>query len=616
MKKLFTLFLVLFIAGTAFGQLVDIAHHSPIGFAPSDSNLAYFYDQGARGCWIAENDLDGDGLMEILATDYSNGGRVHVWEMTSPGVIEIVWSSPVVMRDHSSVPRWVRTGDLDGDGVYEIIFPTGLSNDGAIEVWENNGDNSYGDQPVIKLEEDYFVTTIGTDVFRMSRETALVEDVDGDGRDEFITCNYDQNVYILGISGDLPGFATWQIEGGDPSVHPENRFSGGSWWHSFTMDYNGDGAKEIVNHYWNFLGFWSIIPEGADTYTYPTPTAHSRTDHYYEYLANDGEDGTYYMGAVVLDADGDGDDEIGGAIYVGGSSTYNYDISIVNLNSDDEGVYVWDNDPQQFAVIGENLWETIGKTSGSFWGCAAYDFNGNGRDEFLLGGSASYNVMGFEYTGTGDLLDGANWEAEVLFEGAEGQYFYVDYYDSLGVPVDTVYRESPFVSRMFAGADLDNDGNKEAVAVYQSVADSITYSYYSWDPDNSTFLKDSSAKVGSDKGVNLRVLEYGTTGFREVNLTQVTPDDYVLEQNYPNPFNPSTNVRFSIPVEKKISVVVYDMLGKEVRTLIDGETVAKGSYEVEWNGTNNFNQPVASGTYITTLKWGNFSKSIKMQLLK
>ncbi len=616
MKKLFTLFLVLFIAGTAFGQLTDIAHHSPIGFAPSDSNMAYFYDQGARGCWIAEHDLDGDGLQEILATDYSNGGRVHVWEMTSPGVIEIVWSSPVVMRDHSSVPRWVRTGDLDGDGVYEIIFPTGKRNDGAIEVWENDGDNSYGTQPALTLPHDQFQTTIGTDLFRMDRETGLVEDIDGDGKSELIVANEDQKVYIIGVIGTFPGFATWQIEGGDPNVHPENRFSGGSWWHSFTCDYNGDGVREIVNLYWNYLGFWSIIPDGADTYIYPTPTAHARNDHYYEYMADSSVDGTHYMGAVVFDADGDGNEEICGSIYVSNSSDWNYKISLLNLNPDDEGVYVFDNDPKQWDVIGDNLWNIAGNTVGSHWGVSAYDFNDNGRDELLIGGSAGYNVIGYEYKGTGELLDSTNWEASIYFEGAEGQFFTVNYYDSLGVPVDTTYGESPFVSRIFAGADLDNDGNKEAIAVYQSVADSITYSYYSWDPDNSSFMKDSSAKVGSDKGVNLRVLEYGITGFREVNLTQVTPDDYVLEQNYPNPFNPSTNVRFSIPVEKKISVVVYDMLGKEVRTLIDGETVAKGSYEVEWNGTNNFNQPVASGTYITTLKWGNFSKSIKMQLLK
>ncbi|MBU0560794.1 MAG: FlgD immunoglobulin-like domain containing protein, partial [Bacteroidota bacterium] len=89
-----------------------------------------------------------------------------------------------------------------------------------------------------------------------------------------------------------------------------------------------------------------------------------------------------------------------------------------------------------------------------------------------------------------------------------------------------------------------------------------------------------------------------------------------LEQNYPNPFNPTTSIRFSLPISKAISIVVYDMLGNEVKTLIDNEEFSKGSYEVTWDGTNSANQKVASGNYIYTMKYGNFSKSVKMTFLK
>jgi flagellar hook assembly protein FlgD len=53
-------------------------------------------------------------------------------------------------------------------------------------------------------------------------------------------------------------------------------------------------------------------------------------------------------------------------------------------------------------------------------------------------------------------------------------------------------------------------------------------------------------------------------------------------------------------MNKNITMKVYDILGNEIKTLVNGD-VAKGSYEVTWDGTNNFNQPVASGTYITVL---------------
>ncbi|MBK7258381.1 MAG: T9SS type A sorting domain-containing protein [Ignavibacteriae bacterium] len=90
----------------------------------------------------------------------------------------------------------------------------------------------------------------------------------------------------------------------------------------------------------------------------------------------------------------------------------------------------------------------------------------------------------------------------------------------------------------------------------------------------------------------------------------------MLEANYPNPFNPSTMIRFSLPAENKISLVVYDMLGREVKTLIGSQEMAKGAYQQEWDGTNNAGQGVASGSYVYTLKFGNFSKSQKMMLVR
>ena len=73
-----------------------------------------------------------------------------------------------------------------------------------------------------------------------------------------------------------------------PRVNPENGFSGGSWWHSLPADIDGDGKKEIVNHYWNFYGFWSIDVKGPDSYRYPTPGVDTLTNpkaknFYHEY---------------------------------------------------------------------------------------------------------------------------------------------------------------------------------------------------------------------------------------------------------------------------------------------------------------------------------------------
>lgn len=73
--------------------------------------------------------------------------------------------------------------------------------------------------------------------------------------------------------------------------------------------------------------------------------------------------------------------------------------------------------------------------------------------------------------------------------------------------------------------------------------------------------------------------------------------DFSLDQNYPNPFNPSTTIRFSIGKTAKVSVVLFDLTGREVATLINDVKDA-GSYSVEWNGRTNNGASAASGTYL------------------
>jgi hypothetical protein len=83
-----------------------------------------------------------------------------------------------------------------------------------------------------------------------------------------------------------------------------------------------------------------------------------------------------------------------------------------------------------------------------------------------------------------------------------------------------------------------------------------------------------------------------------------------LAQNYPNPFNPVTTINFTLPKAGKVSLKIYNMLGQEVATLIDGHRTA-GLYNVKWNAEN-----FASGMYIYRLTSGTQSFSNKMLLIK
>jgi hypothetical protein len=100
-------------------------------------------------------------------------------------------------------------------------------------------------------------------------------------------------------------------------------------------------------------------------------------------------------------------------------------------------------------------------------------------------------------------------------------------------------------------------------------------------------------------------------GAQNANL----PLTYSLEQNYPNPFNPTTSIKFTLPKASDVTLKVYDLLGREVRTLVNGTTEA-GYYETVWNGHNNLGAQVATGVYIYRIEAGSFVSTKKMMLLK
>jgi len=88
------------------------------------------------------------------------------------------------------------------------------------------------------------------------------------------------------------------------------------------------------------------------------------------------------------------------------------------------------------------------------------------------------------------------------------------------------------------------------------------------------------------------------------------PTVFALEQNYPNPFNPATTIKFSIPEQSKVTLKIYDVLGREVSTLVN-DTRNAGNYEVSFDASK-----LSSGMYIYSIQAGDYSASKKMMLLK
>ena len=98
------------------------------------------------------------------------------------------------------------------------------------------------------------------------------------------------------------------------------------------------------------------------------------------------------------------------------------------------------------------------------------------------------------------------------------------------------------------------------------------------------------------------------TDIREQEL--IIPRHFMLMQNYPNPFNPTTTITFSLPKQQHVTLMIYNLLGREVHTLVDEQSQA-GMHTVTFDASE-----LSSGIYFYRLQAGDYSESKRMMLLK
>ena len=119
----------------------------------------------------------------------------------------------------------------------------------------------------------------------------------------------------------------------------------------------------------------------------------------------------------------------------------------------------------------------------------------------------------------------------------------------------------------------------------------------------------------------------GTHSYSEVivatpqaSLKPPTPNEYTFSANYPNPFNPETTIQYQLPAPSKVTIKIFDYLGREIRTLVNEEKEA-GYFMVGWDGKDNLGNKVSSGIYICRLeaysaKQERYANTRKMLLLR
>ncbi len=617
---------MLITAGTSIGQRTDFVYRA----AQSEDPTQPYTDNMVGGQFsgplavTGPFDLDGDGKVEVLLTDYSGGQRVHVFEVQGPGEWELVYSTPYheVTSVGTRGARYATAGDMDGDGFQEIIFISGqnwveteehpIANRGTgIFFYEHTGeDDDYGST----WGAAFGVESFGTpEPSYVKSDNFSVVDVDDDGIQELLWPNDDtvDEWYVFSVNGDIgSGFETLVPElrlssRASAEVDPVNR-GGGSTYAVNAADLDGDGNYELSLHSWNDFNFTNAAVVGSDNYEYP-----GEGDPNVNLQASGNDDLSWFNG-VVLDVNGDGDDEIFypreyGYTDAVNDNVYEY-VSVMNYEVGEDVLQVTEN---------QLVLDLIGPLTA--YGIAAGDLDGDGRPE-LIGAGRGYDGRDLtegrdpaylriaKWIGGqgGDPEDADNYQiATIEFPvTADDSLFNVIHRDSLGT--ESTYYENAGNSGAFPPGegeeltpnrvaylgDADGDGIVEIAASFFGINDTLSVIDETWNADDERYERTVRERFAVENRPMMRIFEVDADFIVSVDEHGALPGRYVLDQNYPNPFNPITYVAFDVPVQSDVRIAVFDVTGRQVALLANG-TVAAGRHEVTFDGSR-----LSSGTYL------------------
>jgi Tol biopolymer transport system component len=136
----------------------------------------------------------------------------------------------------------------------------------------------------------------------------------------------------------------------------------------------------------------------------------------------------------------------------------------------------------------------------------------------------------------------------------------------------------------------------------------------SWSPEGDRFMSTGAFVAGPRVLSKIVMIEFVENAVKEIDVDSLL-EGFSLFQNHPNPFNEQTVIEYALPVQANMTLKIYDMLGREVRTLVD-ETRAAGQYSAIWDGKDNFGRSVGTGTYFCRGEAENSAAMTKMLLVR
>jgi len=158
----------------------------------------------------------------------------------------------------------------------------------------------------------------------------------------------------------------------------------------------------------------------------------------------------------------------------------------------------------------------------------------------------------------------------------------------------------------------ENDGNENFTFHTITTDADIAHSVYAVDVDGDGDIDVLSASFVDDKIAWYENLSFVTSVLYDA---RGVPDKFLLYYNYPNPFNPTTTIAYDLPKATNVVLKIYDVLGNEVRTLLNTQQQA-GYKSVVWDGRDDLGLKVSSGIFMYRLRAGDLVQTKKMILLK
>ena len=541
-------------------------------------------------------DLDGDGIPEVIFSRGSTRGGTNAPALFIAEINYNIIPAVAIPDSINQIKNVKANSDLDGDGKKEFMVPILHKVDGidrrSIYVFENNGNDVYD------AVWSYIFPDSATEFVTVDES-----DLDGDGALEILAVHMPRPgvsanpavLYVFEHTGSDNDYGTGPVVSWDLGTPGRDNIRVAK-----AADLDGDGTQEVVMV--AFTTNPSMVIASVDDFAFPTWTTEFSDD-----LGTINPDNA---AIGIGDMDNDGTPEV---IHIEGrqdtlviveataANTYamNFvampDVGIATAVSV-HGIDVTDanddgRDETYMASLFGPVW--VVATSGDAMNIAQSDIImikntgeqlleasvgdlGFGGSDFTIAASNATKAINMRYVGGtgGDVKDPANYVFSTVVDSGD---------------VATLVPGGIRVYGLDIGEDLDGDGIPEVI-----------------------FSRGSTR--GGTNAPALFIFE-GNLYIVGINPELNVPVEYDLAQNYPNPFNPETVISYALPTATDVNLSIYNVLGQKVRTLVNGYRTAK-VHEVTWNGLNDNNASVPSGIYFYRLETKDFSKTVRMLLIR